>query len=129
MCMFDKFHLTFNFKSKTSRDVFQNKNGRQLPSTLFFFPKCHLNVTCLIVHAISISNLTIDLWSFPSRIILHIKFYIMSIDVHLFWCKFLACQMRIICKSFVKYTHWHVPFEEEVTNLPHCGVIDATTAT
>ena len=26
MCMFDKFQLTFNFKLKVSRDVFQNKN-------------------------------------------------------------------------------------------------------
>ena len=26
VCMFDKFHLTFNFKSKVSRDVFKNGN-------------------------------------------------------------------------------------------------------
>ena len=29
VCMFDKFHLMFNFKSKVSRDVFKNKNERQ----------------------------------------------------------------------------------------------------
>ena len=30
MCMFDKLHLTFNFKSKVSREVFQNNNEWQL---------------------------------------------------------------------------------------------------
>ena len=33
--MFDKFHLTFNFKSKVSRDVFKNKNECQLTSTFY----------------------------------------------------------------------------------------------
>ena len=41
MSMFDKFYLTFNYKSKVSRDVFRNKNECQLTST--FIPKCHLN--------------------------------------------------------------------------------------
>ena len=36
VCMFDKFHLTFNFKSKVSRDVFKNKNECQSISTFFF---------------------------------------------------------------------------------------------
>ena len=35
MFMFDKFHLTFNFKSKVSRDVFRNKNECQLTSTFY----------------------------------------------------------------------------------------------
>ena len=35
MSMFDKFHLTFNFKSKASRDVFKNKSERQLTSTFY----------------------------------------------------------------------------------------------
>ena len=44
VCMFDKFHLTVNFKSKVSRDVFKNKNECQLTST---FPskrilQCHM---------------------------------------------------------------------------------------
>ena len=33
--MFDKFHLTFNFKSKVSRDVLINKNECQLTSTFY----------------------------------------------------------------------------------------------
>ena len=33
--MFDKFHLTFNFKSKVSRDVFKNNNECQLTSTSY----------------------------------------------------------------------------------------------
>ena len=32
--MFDRFHLTFHFKSKVSRDIFENKNECQLTSTL-----------------------------------------------------------------------------------------------
>ena len=44
MCMFDKFHLTFNFKSKVSRDVFNNKNECQLTSTSSsrMSPQCHM---------------------------------------------------------------------------------------
>ena len=37
VCMFDKFHLTFNFKFKVSHDVFKNKNECQL--TFTFYPK------------------------------------------------------------------------------------------
>ena len=42
--MFDKYHLTFYFKSKVSRDVFKNKNECQSTST---FPskmslQCHM---------------------------------------------------------------------------------------
>ena len=33
--MFDKFHLTFGFKSKVSRDVFENKNECQVTYTFF----------------------------------------------------------------------------------------------
>ena len=32
VCMFDKFHLMFSFKSRVLRDVFKNKNERQLTS-------------------------------------------------------------------------------------------------
>ena len=33
--MFDKFHLTFNYKSKVSHDVFRNKNECQLTSIFY----------------------------------------------------------------------------------------------
>ena len=33
VCMFDKFHLKFSFKSKVSSDTFKNKNECQLTST------------------------------------------------------------------------------------------------
>jgi hypothetical protein len=44
MCTFDKFHLTLNFKSKVSHDVFKNKNGFQLTSTYSSKvpPQCHI---------------------------------------------------------------------------------------
>ena len=36
VCMFDKFHFAFTFKSKVSRDDFKNKNERQLTYTFHF---------------------------------------------------------------------------------------------
>ena len=49
VCMFDKFHLTFDIKSKVSRDIFKNKNECQLTSTFSskMSPQCHMpNNTC-----------------------------------------------------------------------------------
>ena len=50
LCMFDKFHLTFNFKSKVSCGV--SKIQMNVNQHLHFLLKCHLNVTCLVVHVI-----------------------------------------------------------------------------
>ena len=36
VCMFNKFHLTFKFKSKVPCDVFKNKNECQLTHNFFF---------------------------------------------------------------------------------------------
>ena len=36
VCMFDKFHFTFNFKSKVSHDVLKNKNKCQVTYTFYF---------------------------------------------------------------------------------------------
>ena len=46
MCMFDKFHLTFNFESKVSRDVFKNENECQATSTLFLYLFCVGEYSC-----------------------------------------------------------------------------------
>ena len=35
LCVFDKFHLTFNFKSEVLRDVFKNKNECQLTCAIY----------------------------------------------------------------------------------------------
>jgi hypothetical protein len=79
--MFDKLHLTFNFKSEVSRDVFKNNNECQLTRTIFFFLKCRRNVTCLIVCAISIGKVSIDVWFFfPSQVTLHVKIYIVCVN-------------------------------------------------
>ena len=61
--------------------------------------KCHLNVICLlVVHVISISNVSIDMWVFfpSSQVRLQVKLCIMRVK----WCAFLfyilqvfACQM------------------------------------
>ena len=77
VCMFDKFHLTFNSKSKVSRDVF--KNGNWIVNWhLHFSLECHLNVTCLIVCVISTSKVSVDMWVFSSQVTLHV-----SIDIQL----------------------------------------------
>ena len=46
VCMFDKFHLMFNFKSKVSRDVLSNKKWMSIDIYIFFISKmpsqCHM---------------------------------------------------------------------------------------
>ena len=49
VCMFDKSHLTFNFKSKVSRDAFKNNNECLLTSIFSSktSPQCHTpSTTC-----------------------------------------------------------------------------------
>jgi hypothetical protein len=52
VCMFDKSHMTFNFKLEVSRDVFKTKNECQLthafsskasPQCLMLGSTCHFN--------------------------------------------------------------------------------------
>ena len=100
MCVFDKFHLSSNFKSRVSRDVFKNKNEYQLTSTFSF--KCHLNVICLIVRVISFCEASIDV----SFFFLHKSHYVsksklcVSIDVHFIFVRVFACQISKTCKFF-----------------------------
>lgn len=51
--MFDKIHLTLNFKFKVSHEVVKREMNVKLTSTSF--SKCQLKVTCLVVRVISIS--------------------------------------------------------------------------
>ena len=60
MCKFDRFHLTFNFKSKVSSDVFKNK--KNVNGYLHFIFRCHINIICLVVCVISISKVLNDVW-------------------------------------------------------------------
>ena len=71
MCMFDKSHLTFKFKSKVSRDVFKNENECQ--STSIFSSKMSPQFSWLVVHVISFFEVSIGVWFFPSQVILHVK--------------------------------------------------------
>ena len=63
MCMFDKFHLTFNFESKLPRDVFKSKNKCQLIYT--FNLNCHLNLELHTIlektNSLNNDNCTLDL--------------------------------------------------------------------
>ena len=46
--MFNKFHLTFNFKSKVSHEVFGNKKRMSIDIYILFH---NCDVTCLVVCA------------------------------------------------------------------------------
>jgi hypothetical protein len=71
-CVCDRFHRTFNFKLKCEHDVFITEmNVNRHPH---FLLKCHLNVTCLVVHVILIPNVSIDVWFFSSQVTLHVTF-------------------------------------------------------
>ena len=65
MCMLDIFHLTFNFKSKVSRDVFFLKINKSIDICISFL-KCHLSVTCRVIRVI----LIFDVWIFSSHVML-----------------------------------------------------------
>ena len=82
----------------------QNKNDCQLTSTFsHFLVKCHLNVTCLILCVISISNVSINMLLFFSQVTLHVKFWIVRVTWHaLCLVQVFACQKSKTCKSFVK---------------------------
>ena len=99
VCMFDKFHLTFNFKSKVSCD----KNECQLTST--FLLKCHFNVTCPVVCVISKCQLTYGFFLDKSHYMSKFELCV-SIDVHFIFVQVFTCQMPKTCKNFVKHIHW-----------------------
>jgi len=106
MCMFDKFHLTFNFKSKVSRDVFKKENECQLIST-FLFKKCHLKVTCLVVYVILVFKLSVDMFFFFTchTTCQNLNCVCQSM-CNLFLCKFLRVKCQKYCKNFVKNIHY-----------------------
>ena len=59
------------------------------------FPvNCHLNITCLVIHAILISNVPIDVPFFASQVTLHVNW-------RAFYMQFFACQMSKTCNNFV----------------------------
>ena len=78
---------------------------------LHFLLKCHLNVTCLGIHVISISKcqLACGFFFHKSHYMSHSKLC-MSIDVHFIFVQVSACQMSKACKNFVKHTHCLVGF-------------------
>jgi len=90
---FDKFHLTFNFESRVSLDIFKNKNECQLTSKLSSnkSPQCHIHSSMCHFNFQSANSLVI--------FFLHKSHYIsksklcVSIDVLCFWVQVFACQM------------------------------------
>ena len=85
------FDIQLQIQSVTWR--FQ-KHKRKVNQHLHSLLKCHLHVTCLGVRVISISNMSIDVWFFSSRVTLHVKLYIMRVNRRAFhFCASFACQM------------------------------------
>ena len=117
--MFDKFHLTFNFKPKVSRDIFQNKNECQLTSTSFL--KGHLNVMCLIVRVISVFEVSIDTLLFSSQVTLHVKILVVRVNWRAIYVGARFCVSNV--KNFVKNTHskeyWDI-FQSKWYVYTHC---------
>lgn len=95
-----KFHSMFNLKSKVPHDVFKNKNEYQLTST---FPcKFQFDVVCLIVHIISIFDMSIDVCVcvcvFPTS---HTTCQILNCVCQL-TC--ILCVCASSCKNFIKHS-------------------------
>ena len=88
--MFDKFHLTFNFTSKSVAWHFLETN-LNVNWHLHFLLNCHLNVTW------PSSPYRLIRGFFSSRIMLHVKFYNMHVNRHAFFfvvvVQIFACQM------------------------------------
>ena len=104
MYMFDKFHLTFSFKTKMSCVAFHLKGEKicQLTSTYSskMSPHCHMpSRTCHIY------NMSIDVWFFSSIVALHVIF--ITCQLVCFWfVQVFACQISKTCKNLSKNTHW-----------------------
>ena len=106
MCMFDKFHLTSNFKSKVPHDVFKNKSAWWLRCIVYskLSPQCHM----------SSSTSHFKFWSVNWRVVFfgHKSHYMsksklcMSINMRFNYVQVFACQMSKTSKNFVKHTHW-----------------------
>ena len=104
------FRLTFNFKSKVSRDISQKQKWMSINIYIFLLLKCHLNFTCLVIHVISISNVSINMCFISSQFTQHVKFF----NVRVSWRAFLllvqvfACQMSktLLRKYTLAWTTW-----------------------
>jgi hypothetical protein len=106
VCMFDKFHLTFNFISKVSRDVFKNKNECQSTSTFSskISLQCHMPSSSMCHFKFLKCQLTCGFILDKSHYMSKSKLCV-SIDVHFIFVQVFACQNAKTCNFFlVKHT-------------------------
>ena len=81
-----------------------SRNKMNLNQHLHFTLKCHLNVTYLVVHVVTISNVSID----KSFSFLHKSYYVSILNCtcplmcHFSGCKFLRVICQTLAKNFVK---------------------------
>ena len=104
ICMFDKFHLTSNFKSKVPSDVFKNKNECQSTSTFSFNMSLQCHMPSSMCHfKILKCQLTYDFFLDKSHYMSKLKLCV-SIDVHLILYKFLSVKCQNLQKLCQTYT-------------------------
>ena len=74
---------------------------------LHFLLKCHHNVTCLVVHDMSICKVSIDMCGFfpPKSHYMSKSKSCVSIAMQLIFVQVFECQIAKTCKNFVKHTH------------------------
>ena len=105
VCMFDKFHLTFNFKSKVSRDVFKNEIECQSSSTFSSKMPLQCQMPSSMCHFKFLKfQLTYGFFLDKSHYMSKFKLCV-SIDVHFIFVQVFVCQMPKTCKNFVKHIH------------------------
>ena len=73
---------------------FQQQKWMSTDMYMFFLFKYSLNVTCLVVHVMSIYEVSIAVCFFSSHVTPHVQFYM----VHVNWCAFLVCVEVFTCR-------------------------------
>jgi hypothetical protein len=102
--MFNKFHLTFNFKSKVSRDVFKNKNECQSASTFSskMSLQCHMSNSMCHFRFLK-CQLMCGFFFDKSHYMSKYKLCV-SIDMHFIFVQVFACQtqknLQKLCQTY-----------------------------
>ena len=99
VCMFDKFHLMFNFKSKVSHDIFKNKNECHLTSTSSskMLPQCHMPSSTCHFNLQSVNWCVVS--SFTSHSTCQILNHACQLTCILFLCKSLCVKCQKLAKT------------------------------
>ena len=105
---------------------------------LHFLLKCHLNVTCLVIHVISIWKVSIDVWFFLHKSYYMSKIWIVRVNWHAFYfcASFCVSNIKNLQKLCQKYTRLGTrvkppPFASPRAyfhNFSYCACISASSS-